>query len=153
MWPILTDQGKTLDEVITGPWPSSLCVCGCRGSWAKGLPVGDHCCQGLLRSRCSFAIQHHCQRPRSFALLDNRTLGVVAESLPQFNGAQLAIDTTMVSTLRHTSGTAIISVRKFLTHPELSGIGVIGVGHESEWQIVPAATTSPEKQHLHRQKV
>ena len=34
------------------------------------------------------------------ALLDNRRLEVVADGLPLFNGAQLAIDTTMVSALR-----------------------------------------------------
>ena len=63
------------------------------------------------------------------ARLDNRRLEVVADGLPLFNGAQLAIDTTMVSTLRgdgtarrgaqHTSARR----RKELTYPELSGDG------------------------------
>ena len=69
------------------------------------------------------------------ALLDNGRLEVVADGLSLFNGAQLAIDTTMVSALRgdgtarrgaqHTSGTAIMSARrrKELTCPELSGDG------------------------------
>ena len=69
------------------------------------------------------------------ALFADRRLEVVADGLPLFNVAQLAIDTKMVSALRgdgtarrgaqHTSGTAIMSTtrRKELTYPELSSDG------------------------------
>ena len=62
-----------------------------------------------------------------------RRLGVVADGLPLFHGAQLAIDTTMVSPVRgdgkpgpqcaRVDGAALMRARrrKETTHPELSG--------------------------------
>ena len=91
------------------------------------------------------------------ALLDNLRLEVVADGLPLFNGAQLAIDTTMVSGVRgdgtarrgaqHTSGTAIMSARrrKELTHPELSGdegrARLMVLATEVGGQMVPGGTS------------
>ena len=91
------------------------------------------------------------------ALLDNRRLEVVADGLPLFNGAQVSIDTTMVSALRgdgtarrgaqHTSGTAIMSARrrKELTYPELSGDGgrarLVVLATEVGRQMVPGGTS------------
>ena len=48
--------------------------------------------------------------------LDNRRIEVVADGLPLFHGAQLAVDTTVVSPLRQ-DGTP----RKEATYPELHG--------------------------------
>ena len=63
--------------------------------------------------------------------VDGRRLEVVAEGLPVFHGAQLAIDTTLVSPLRAdphrqratSDGAALKAARrrKERTYPELSG--------------------------------
>ena len=52
--------------------------------------------------------------------VDNRRLEVVADGLPLFGGAQLAIDTTLVSAI---DGVALAAARrnKARTYPELSG--------------------------------
>ena len=64
---------------------------------------------------------------------DNRRLEVVADGLPLFHGAQLAVDTTMVSTVRadgaprrqcaERDGAALDQARrtKERTYPELTG--------------------------------
>ena len=54
---------------------------------------------------------------------DTRRLEVVADGLPLFGGTQLAIDTTMVSTLHHRDGVALFAARrkKERTYPELIG--------------------------------
>ena len=64
---------------------------------------------------------------------DNRRLEVVVDGLPLFRGAQLAIDTTMVSPIRRdgttrrqcasTNGAALLQARrsKERTYPELAG--------------------------------
>ena len=69
-------------------------------------------------------------RPSAF---DNRRLEIVADGLPLFHGAQLAVDTTVVSVLRRdgtphppcvtTDGAALETARrrKETTYPELSG--------------------------------
>ena len=65
--------------------------------------------------------------------VDNRRLEVVVDGLPLFRGAQLAIDTTMVSPIRRdgtsrrqcasTNGAALLQARrrKERTYPELAG--------------------------------
>ena len=73
--------------------------------------------------------------PGPHAAMDGRRLEVVADGLPLFDGAQLALDTTMVSPL-HRDGTAKrgtsvrggtmlqeASRRKERTYPELNGAG------------------------------
>ena len=73
--------------------------------------------------------------PGPHAAMDGRRLEVIADGLPLFDGAQLALDTTMVSSL-HRDGTAKreTSVRggavlqearrcKERTYPELNGAG------------------------------
>ena len=63
-------------------------------------------------------------------VLDNRRLEVVADGLPLFHGAQLAVDTTMVSPLKRdgpafpratVDGAALAWQRKDSTYPELAG--------------------------------
>ena len=75
---------------------------------------------------------------------DTRRLEVVADGLPLFGGTQLAIDTTMVSTLHcdgsarrgaaHRDGVALLAARrnKERTYPELIGdtIVLVPVGSE-----------------------
>ena len=67
--------------------------------------------------------------------LDARRLEVVADGLPLFGGAQLAIDTTLVSAIRQDGtprrgaatrdGVALLEARrrKARTYPELTGQG------------------------------
>ena len=68
-------------------------------------------------------------------MLDNRRLEVVVDGLPLFNGAQLAVDTTLVSPIRRdgaprpraheVNGIALKHARrdKETTYPELAGRG------------------------------
>ena len=71
----------------------------------------------------------------AFDVMDSRRLEVVADGLTAFRGAQLAIDTTLVSALRR-DGTArpgaatragvtwaAASRKRERTHPELTGEG------------------------------
>ena len=70
---------------------------------------------------------------QDFDRLDGRRLEVVADGLPLFGGAQLAIDATLVSALKRDGtarartaimdGAALINARrrKVRTYPELSG--------------------------------
>ena len=79
--------------------------------------------------------------------LDGRRLEVVVDGLPLWNGAQLAIDTTMVSPVRSDgiarAGTATINgkaldvarARKARRYPELSGEHG-RAGHRSRWPMV-----------------
>ena len=73
--------------------------------------------------------------PGPHAAMDGRRLEVIADGLPLFDGAQLALDTTMVSPL-HRDGTAKRGTsdrggtvlqearrRKERTYPELNGAG------------------------------
>ena len=61
-----------------------------RGSWPPWVPAGKLRCTNLQRGRCQGVCQRSC----------HRRLEVVADGLPLFHGAQLAVDTTMVSTVR-----------------------------------------------------
>ena len=83
--------------------------------------------------------------------VDNSRLGVVVDGLSLFRGAQLAIDTTMVSPIRRdgtarkqcatTNGAALVQARrrKERTYPELAGamerarLVVLGCEVEGRW--------------------
>ena len=82
--------------------------------------------------------------PGSHAAMDGRRLEVIADGLPLFDGAQFALDTTMVSPL-HRDGTAKRGLpsggavlqearrRKERTYPELNGAGGRSRSRRGRW--------------------
>ena len=73
-----------------------------RGAWKTRLGFGECGCQGVPRGGRPGHDQRDVTRLRhGFAwVADGRRLEVVADGLPLFGGAQLAIDTTLVCALR-----------------------------------------------------
>ena len=114
------------------PWPPPCSMRESRGSGASWLGPGERrsTCMSRGRTTCS------SERPtdlHEFNQLDGRRVEVVVvDGLPLWNGAQLAIDTTMVSPVRSDgtarAGTATINgkaldvarAQKARRYPELS---------------------------------
>ena len=121
-------------SVACGSLPSSARNCRC------GLPLdssGHHhaacAVAGVLQRSTTLNVRVQdmdLARPSAF---DNRRLEIVADGLSLFHGAQLAVDTTVVSVLRRdgtphprcvtTDGAALETARrrKETTYPQLSG--------------------------------
>ena len=82
--------------------PPSLGLLSCWDLWTKGFSSGDCCGPHLPRSRWKGADQRFAELDLGVGgVLDNSRLEVVVDGLPLFNGAQLAVDTTLVSPIRH----------------------------------------------------
>ena len=113
------------------PPPGSLRHRGVFGS--PRVSAGELCGTDLQGSRSKGVRQHPCPRLGPFPRADNPRLEVVADGLPLFHSAQLAVDTTMVSTVRadgaprrqcaELDGAALDQARrtKERTYPELTG--------------------------------
>ena len=94
-------------------------------------------------------------------VLDNRRLEVVVDGLPLFNGAQLAVDTTLVSPIRRdgtprpraheVNGIALSHARrhKETTYPELAGRGgrarLVVIGRRSRRSFLLRNGTVPQR--------
>ena len=103
---------------------------GCRG-WVLENVAARVCREAGGRVRVNVLVRD--MDLHAFNQLDGRKLEVVVDGLPLWNGAQLALDTTMVSPVRSDgtarAGTASINgeasdvarTRKARRHPELSG--------------------------------
>ena len=97
------------------------------------MPFGTSCSKNLPGSRGTSHNQHiaHPPQPSSLHRLDQRRIEVIANGLPLHQGAQLAVDTTLVSPLTASSqprrrqgnfaGAALTDARrsKERTYPEL----------------------------------
>ena len=116
-------------------WPPSRSVRQSRSVGEAGLRPRERCCQGVAKggARVSSHVMVRDLDLRAPDVHDGRRFEVVAEGLPLFGGAQLALDTTLVSAL-HCDGSArphaadVDGValsprrrRKELTYPELVG--------------------------------
>ena len=89
------------------PWPPPVCVSSHRGLGQKGFSARECCSTNLPRGWWPGSNKRVRPRLDLHAInnLDSRRLEVVVDGLSLFRGAQLAIDTTLVSPLSQ-NGTA-----------------------------------------------
>ena len=114
------------------PWPPSVCMCNFRVLGRRGFPLESGatrvCREAGARVRTKEMVRDLDLLPHDG--VDNRRLEVVADGLCLHGGAQLAVDTTLVSALarggsvkRGADRTDGAAPRKEHTHPELAGVG------------------------------
>ena len=125
--------GRPLD--VLGHHHAACAVAGVLGrrGFAVESVVARICREGGARVTANMFVRD--MDLRDFDRLDGRRLEVVADGLPLFGGAQLAIDATLVSAIKRdgtaragaatTDGAALSAARrrKVRTYPELSGDG------------------------------
>ena len=73
---------------------------GGRGARASRVPFGDRSSPHLPRGRGRFSVNVRVADLDPPGRIDNRKIEVVADGLPLFHGAQLAVDATLVSPIR-----------------------------------------------------
>ena len=84
----------------------------------RGLPIGNRHSTGGGGSDTNVQVQDLDLPPRAGA--DNHRLEVVADGLPLFHGAQLAIDATWQCAITDGAAMAQARVQKERTYPELA---------------------------------